>query len=209
MRPWDSADAGHVRISGRGGGTAERYGSALPLSGGNPRSAGPSARSFKSPKTQIGRPARRPIQSDSSSPSQRDNHTNSTSPQRQRQASRPDHGRGPASRSARNPRRLQAPDAAAGGRPADARRSTRRCRWTGRNPQPPPACRRCRRRGPPARGPALAGGRGDSAAHAGNADTPASSQPRSAMADRVPSIGDRSPRSFVHTPVFTRWEPIM
>ena len=28
------------------------------------------------------------------------------------------------------------------------------------------------------------------------------------MADRVPSIGDRSPRSFAHTPVFTRWERI-
>ena len=38
--------------------------------------------------------------------------------------------------------------------------------------------------------------------------SPASSQPRSAMADRVASIGDRSPRSFAHTPVFTRWERI-
>ena len=39
--------------------------------------------------------------------------------------------------------------------------------------------------------------------------SPASSQPRSTMADRVASIGDRSPRSFAHTPVFTRWEPIV
>ena len=128
MRPWDSADAGHVRISGRGGGTES--GTAVPYRsrGKIPGRRAPAHDPSRVRKRRSG--ARPGARSNEIRLHPRKEMTlpKSTSPQRQRQASRPDHGRGPASRNARNPRRLQAPDAAAGGRPADARRSTRRCR---------------------------------------------------------------------------------